>query len=226
MDCDVKLQDNEDYIIRRNMSERNTISFRNAIAKLDWDEIYHETDTQFAFSLFHSNFLKLYNVHFPKQKLKMKYNTRKMWLSLELKSAIKIKDKLYKCLIKVPTAYKETKYKSYRNKLTHMLVKAEKQHFTDLVAANQNNMKKTLQIMKNIVNRKKSERIRCKCKIDDQSTTENKLVICNKFNYFFCQYWLNSCQKDPLSCIKCFAVYGSAYSAINLFVTCDWSWIT
>ena len=81
LDCDVKLQDNEDYIIRRNISERNKIYFRNAIANLDWDEMYHETDTQSAFSLFHSTFLKLYNVHFPKQKLKMKYNTRKMWLS-------------------------------------------------------------------------------------------------------------------------------------------------
>ena len=184
VDCDVKLQDNEDYIIRRNMSERNKISFRNAIANLDWDEMYHETDTQSAFSLFHSTFLKLYNVHFPKQKLKMKYNTRKMWLSQELKDAIKIKNKLYKCFIKVPIAYNETKYKSYRNKLTHLLVKTEKQHFTDLLAANQNNMKKTWQIMKNIVNRKKSERIQCKFKIDDQSTTDNKHVICNKFNDF------------------------------------------
>ena len=65
VDCDAKLQDNEDYI----MSERNKISFTNAIANLDWDEMYHETDTQSAFSLFHSTFLKLYNVHFPKYKI-------------------------------------------------------------------------------------------------------------------------------------------------------------
>ena len=222
VDCDVKLQDNEDYI----MSERNKISFRNAIANLDWDEMYHETDTQSAFSLFHSTFLKLYNVHFPEQKLKMKYNTRKMWLSQELKDAIKIKNKLYKCFIKIPTAYNETKYKSYRNKLTHMLVKAEKQHFTDLLAANQNNMKKTRQIMKNVVNRKKSEKIQCKFKIDDQSTTENKLNICNKFNDFFVNIGPNLARKIPGVALNPLQYMGLPIQLSIFFVTCDWSWIT
>ena len=54
------------------MSQRNRQAFSNAIASFDWSEIYHETDMQKAYSLFHSNFLRLYNINFPKQKLKLK----------------------------------------------------------------------------------------------------------------------------------------------------------
>ena len=68
----------ECYIWKRNMSQRNRQAFYNAIASFDWSEIYHETDMQKAYSVFHSNFLRLYNINFPKQKLKLKYITRKL----------------------------------------------------------------------------------------------------------------------------------------------------
>ena len=49
--------------------------FSNAIASFDWSEIYHENDTQKAYSL----------INIPKQKLKLKYNTGKLWLTHGLK---------------------------------------------------------------------------------------------------------------------------------------------
>ena len=41
----------------------------------------------------------------------------------------------------MPSACNESKYKTYRNKLNHILKKAEKQHYTDLLEANKNNIK-------------------------------------------------------------------------------------
>ena len=55
---------------------------------------------QKAHSLFHSNSLRLYNINFPKQKLNLKYNTRKLWLTQGLKDDIKKKNKLDKNYIK------------------------------------------------------------------------------------------------------------------------------
>ena len=49
---------------------------------------------------------------------------------------------MYKLFLKIPCAYNESKYKTYRNKLNHILKKAEKQHYTDLLIANKNNIKK------------------------------------------------------------------------------------
>ena len=87
---------NDDFIYRRNLSPRYKQAFRNALATLNWDEIYHETDLQMAFSRFHPVFLNLYNTHIPKRQIKLKYNTRKLWLTQGLKSAIKTKNKMYK----------------------------------------------------------------------------------------------------------------------------------
>ena len=71
----------EDFIYRRNMSQRNKLAFRDDLANLDWNEMYHLSETQAAFGWFHSKLLLLCNKHFPKQKVKSKYNTRKMWLT-------------------------------------------------------------------------------------------------------------------------------------------------
>ena len=51
------------------------------------------------------------------------------------------KTKLYHKSLKYKTAYNEIMYKTYRNKLNHVLVKAEKDHYAKLLEANKRNMK-------------------------------------------------------------------------------------
>ena len=75
IDCKIPSLSDDD-LIRRNLSPRNKQAFRNAIANLNWNEIYQETNMQLAFSTFYSKFLHHYNTHFPKKK-KIRYNTRK-----------------------------------------------------------------------------------------------------------------------------------------------------
>ena len=70
-----------------------------------------------------------------------------------------------KVYLKVPLACNESKYKTYRNKLNHILKKAEKQHYTDLLEANKNNFKKTWQIMKDVVNKNKVKKSSLKSQI-------------------------------------------------------------
>ena len=60
----------------------------------------------------------------------------------------------------MPSCYNESVYyKSYRNKLNTILKKSEKQLYSDFLAANKSNIKKTWQIMKNIVNKNKMKRL-------------------------------------------------------------------
>ena len=58
---------NDEFINRRNLSQRKKHAFRFGLANLSWEEICHETEMQRAFSKFHSEFLSLYNIHFPKK---------------------------------------------------------------------------------------------------------------------------------------------------------------
>ena len=72
---------------------------------------------------------------------------------------------MYKVYLNVPSACNESKYKTYRNRLNHILKKAEKQHYTDLLEANKNNIKKTWQIMKDVVNKNKVKKSSLKIQI-------------------------------------------------------------
>ena len=75
-------------------------------------------------------------------------------------------------------------YKTYRNKLKHVFAKAEKNHYANLVEANNSNMKKTWGILKDIINKNKTNKVQSQFKLNDGIITANKLIISEKFNDF------------------------------------------
>ena len=152
---------------------------------------------QTAYRMFHSKLLRLYNIYLPNEKLKLKYNIRKLWLTPGLKDAIRKNNKLYKKYLMMPSAFNEITYKSYRNKLNHILKKSDRQYYSDLLTANKSNIKKTWQIMKNIVNKNKIKKIHSKFKLPDGSDTENKSLISKKFNDFFINIGPNLSKNIP-----------------------------
>ena len=94
IDSEMKLCDTDSVVTRRNLSYENRQRFYESISSLDWGAIYSESDTQTAFSLFHSTLLKHFHINFPKQTVKIQYNNRKPWLTQGLKDSIKTKNKL------------------------------------------------------------------------------------------------------------------------------------
>ena len=185
VDGSVKQANIDTYILRRNMSQRNKHDFLCAMSNVDWSSIYSEMCTQGAFSLFHSTLVNHYNKHFPMQKIKLKYNCQKPWLTQGLKDAIKVKNKLYKKYQKINAVAHGIEYKTYRNKLNHILKCAERKHYSDLLNDNKNNVKRTWQILKSIVNKNKTTKIQDKFKLRDGIFTSDKSMISTKFNEFF-----------------------------------------
>ena len=185
VDGSVKQANIDTYILRRNMSQRNKHDFLCAMSNVDWSSIYNDMCTQGAFSLFHSTLVNHYNKHFPMQKIKLKYNCQKPWFTQGLKDAIKVKNKLYKKYQKINAVAHEIEYKTYRNKLNHILKCAERKHYSDLLNDNKNNVKRTWQILKYIVNKNKTTKIQDKFKLSDGTFTSDKSMISTKFNEFF-----------------------------------------
>ena len=68
-----------------------------------------------------------------------------------------MKNKLYRKHLKIKSVANEIKYKNYRNRLNHILKAAEKQHYSELLKNCQDNIKKSWQIIKGIVNRNMGE---------------------------------------------------------------------
>ena len=73
------------YVVQINLSQKNQIEFLNYMGSLDWGSVFNETGTQAAFGRFHGILLRLYNKHFPKRSVKLRYNSRKPWLTGGLK---------------------------------------------------------------------------------------------------------------------------------------------
>ena len=66
IDSEMKLCDTDSVVTRRNLSYKNRQRFYVSISSLDWGAIYSESDTQAAFSLFHSTLLKHFHINFSK----------------------------------------------------------------------------------------------------------------------------------------------------------------
>ena len=156
------------------------------MSNISWDEISRSRDTQQAFDTFHKHLVEIYNKHFPKIRIKRKYNNRKPWLSEGLKNSIKQnKNKFYLKLKKVNSAPNDELYKSYRRKLQQLIKVAEKHHYHDLLIKYSNNMKKSWGVIKSVINRNQKTLIQGRFKIGKKLITSDNELISNKFNDLF-----------------------------------------
>ena len=154
-------------------------------------------EAQSAFSMFHSTFTKLFNQHFPKRKIRVKYNNRKPWLTDGLKKSIRIKNKLYMKYVKIKSTYYECKYKMYRNRLTRLTKVADRKHYADLLESNKSNLKKTWNILKSNINKRKAHKVNENFKLSDESVTADKRFISEIFNDFFVNVGYNLAKRIP-----------------------------
>ena len=110
---------------------------------------------------------------------------------------LKSKNKLYRNSLKLKIVKYENIYKSYRNKLNHILKCAEKKYHSDLLDSNKDNIKKTWQIMKNIINKNKTKKIQNKFKITDGTMISDGILMSNTFNEFFVNVGPNLAKTIP-----------------------------
>ena len=159
------------------------------------NEILCLHDTQEAYSLFSDHLTNSINIHMPRKKMVVKYNDNfSPWLTQGLRKAIKTKNllfKQYKCLVAAgihgtDQAIVYNEYKKYRNELTKLLKVARKLHYQTLLLTYQGNMKKSWQILAEIINKKKGYQELPDIFIDENgSQVKGKLNIASTFESYF-----------------------------------------
>lgn len=165
----------------RPYSDHNIRNFTQALRSCDWSTVLSSTDPQAAFTEFHNVLLDLHNHHFPLKRCSSRYKARKPWLTEGLRNSIKLKNQLYIKYHKSPSIENETIYKNYKKQLKTLLRSAEKEHYDLLFRINQNNLKKSWGLIKEILNHKQTANISRSFRIDDQLTSDPKLIA-NTFN--------------------------------------------
>ena len=77
-----------------------------------------------------------------------------------------------------------------------MIIKAEKDHYETLLSENTKNLRNTWQILKQIINKRRSENLCSTFRINN-SLTSNKQLISNGFNSFFVNVGPSLANKIP-----------------------------
>ena len=177
--------ENQHYTIIRQYTEDNISKFCSNIQTVGWDSVTTCTDCQSEYSEFYKTFITLYDKHFPPVKIKTTYRNRKSWLTVGLKKSIKIKNKLFLKSRKIPTSNNIINYKKYRNKLNSLLRKSERDDYDSLLLENKQDLKKTWNVIKQVINKKKSTQLSQNFKINNCNVTDNNFTIAEGFNIYF-----------------------------------------
>ena len=172
-------------VLKRNFTQNNMTRFTNEMENVDWEFIKNIDDTQTAYSVFHNLLVEKFNSCFPLKCIKKAYYTKKPWLTAALRESIKVKNKLYVNRHKGNNPDERcAQYKIYRNKLHYLLRAAERRHYQNLLYEHKSNVKKSWQILKMVINKKKTSPVCTKFKCND-GIINDKNEISDKFNKFF-----------------------------------------
>ena len=103
-----------------------------------------------------------------------------------MRKSIKHKNRLYKAFIKSPSTLRESHYKNFRNKLTHLIRRAKRTYYDGQFERTKNDLKSTWKLINEIINKRNSKPAMTSIfKADGKSITD-PVIIAKKFcQYFF-----------------------------------------
>ena len=133
-------------LYKRDYSSFDEIALVNDIQAIDWRQAFSgDTNPNDMFDSFYNKVAEIVHTHIPiKQmsKRQLKSHSR-LWITPAIKISIQKKNDLYKKILKTKSQYYHLKFKTYRNKINHLLKISKRKYNHDYFCKNTNNTKKT-----------------------------------------------------------------------------------
>lgn len=173
------------FEMRRDYSIDNLNKFKYVLTSYPWRNLIDFENVDDDFTLFHNELILLYNLCFPKYKIKIfnKDNTKSKWLTKGLKTSCQTKRKLRLFYYKKHTYSTKNKYRQYSKILRKCIQLSQKITNDKYVDAAKNKCKATW----NIINNKHD--VNDKHNIDylkmNDEIIDNPSDIANAFNNYF-----------------------------------------
>ena len=187
------------------INTRTLHALKTSLGNQNWCPVLEHQDANKAYNAFSDIFNKCYNEHIPVITKELP-KRKKPWITQCLLNSIKRKNKLYKQYLRYPCKETETRYKQYKNKLTHLLRVAEKTHVQSYLEQHKGNLKKTWQLVNEMLFRSKGNPIQSTFILNDKESQDNH-EIANYFNKYFANIGLTivnsiSSNIDPMSYLE------------------------
>jgi hypothetical protein len=166
-------------------SEKNAAQFKSLLSQISWDDVLDSTNPDDSYNIFMDKYGAAHDEAFPETTISRKRAKDKKWITTGLKISIKHKNKLYRRFLKRPNESNKAIYGGYKNKLTLLIRKCEKDYYSNLLTENKNNTKNIWKIYSQFMNRSNSP-----FKTIDSLRVENKVLtekkkMADAFNDYF-----------------------------------------
>jgi hypothetical protein len=149
-----------------------------------WSEITENNDLNSAYTQFTQNIDRAFSENIPQQNIRTRKQANKPWITPAILTSIKRKNKLYSIYLHHKTVRSLNFYKRYKNRLTNLLNCAEKTYYHQKIIENQNQLKNSWKIMKDIMGQIPISKMQTEFSINDSIITD-KTTIANEFNKYF-----------------------------------------
>ena len=191
-----KTQETDCHLKRRSYTSKNIEHFANKLSSVDWNPIMQDFSGYDTFCKFYDQFRSMYEEAFPLVSSSFNYKNKKHWLTSGLKRSIAMKNSLYIKQLRNPSDENTKLYKRYKNKLTKVMKRAERLHFSELIEKHKGNSKKIWSVIKNVINKKTMKSVPSQLLINGKIET-NRETMANKFNNYFTNIGKDLANKIP-----------------------------
>jgi hypothetical protein len=170
----------------RQFSQVNLNNFKMALGGTDWSPVLNSNNVESAYDEFWSIYLALYELTFPKKKMRFNknFNKRFQFRTNGLLISRRTKNNLYKKQIIDNSPQNVEKYKKFKQIYFKTLRAAKTLYFRKKLQDNLKNPRKTWETLNEVLGKEKSCSTIEKINIDGTTCTD-KLSIANHFNRFF-----------------------------------------
>ena len=187
------------FIFKRYINDTSLQHFENSLNSINWYKIQKINCPNEAYDEFIKTFSSCYEVSFPKVKIKIKSKSfLSPWITKGLIKSSKKKQKLYNNFLKHKTYKNEKKYKTYKNLFETLKLKSKKNYYAKLINKYKNNIKKTWQVIKEIIGKTKliSNNLPRRLIVNETEISDQK-DIAKHFNEYFINVGPNLASNIP-----------------------------
>ena len=118
-----------EYIFKRMNTAKNIETLNSELKNANWDDVFVDENPDSAHDTFLSILTSLINKCLPLKKGKRKISDKSEWLTKGILICCVQKNNLFKKTKKAPSQENELTYKTFKNKLTHIIRIAKKNYF-------------------------------------------------------------------------------------------------
>ena len=170
---------------RRKCTTLAIAKLNQCLSETDWSTLKQYSDVDECYEYFLQVFSNLLDECCPEQSIRIKKRSNKPWFTNGIVNACRKKNSLYKAWLVKKDKCSEQRYKTYRNKLTSILRKAERAYYKSKLDQYKGDVKRTWIVINDVIRRGKRSKKLADFMLKDNQKVYNKQVIANMFNEFY-----------------------------------------